>query len=155
MNEAHVSFLKKDFISLLEKIPFDKKPEWGSMTVQQMIEHFADVFRMSSGKFLNKKLVIPEEKVAGSQAFLMSDKPFPRGVSNPLVPTGPVPLKNPTLKEALKELESEKDYFFSVLETNKDHKIFHPYFGELDNEMNFQSVYKHALHHLKQFGVEI
>lgn len=155
MNDAHVSFLKKEFISLLEKLPFDKKPEWGSMTLQQMIEHFADVFRLGSGKFINRKLVIPEEKVAGSQAFLMSDKPFPRGVVNPILPKDPVPVRNATIKDALAEFQSEMNYFFSVLETNKDHKILHPYFGELDNEMNFQSVYKHALHHLRQFGVEV
>ncbi len=151
MNEAKVFFLKKEFIPLLEKIPFDKKPEWGSMTVQQMIEHFADVFRLASGKFANRKLVIPEEKVAGSQAFLMSDKPFPQGVSNPFIPKDPVPVRNADIKKALAELQTEIDYFFSVLETSKDFKIIHPYFGELDNEMNIQSVYKHALHHLKQF----
>src|SRR5215203_3017435 len=153
MNEAKVSFLKKEFIPLLENIPFDKNPEWGSMTVQQMIEHFADVFRLASGKFPNKKLVIPEEKLAGSQAFLMSDKPFPQGVSNPFIPKSPVPLKNADIKNALAELQSEMDYFFSVLETTKDLKIIHPYFGVLGPEMNLQSVYKHALHHLKQFGV--
>ena len=53
----------------------------------------------------------------------------------------------------LEELQSEMDYFFSVVETTKDFKVIHPYFGELDTEMNLQSVYKHALHHLKQFGV--
>ena len=104
MNEAKVSFLKKEFIPLLEKIPFDKTPEWGSMTVQQMIEHFADVFRLASSKFPNKKLVIPEEKLAGSQAFLMSDKPFPQGVSNPFIPKSPLPLKNADIKNALTEL---------------------------------------------------
>ena len=153
MNEAKVSFLKKEFIPLLEKIPFDKNPEWGSMTVQHMVEHFADVFRLASGKFPNKKLVIPEEKLAGSQAFLMSDKPFPQGVSNPFIPKAPEPVRNADIKDALAELQSEIAYFFSVLETTKDFKVIHPYFGELDNEMNLQSVYKHALHHLKQFGV--
>ena len=153
MNEVKVSFLKKEFIPLLEKIPFDKNPEWGSMTVQQMIEHFTDVFRLASGKFPNKKLVIPEEKLAGSQAFLMSDKPFPQGVANPFIPKSPVPLRSADIKNALAELQSEMDYFFSVLETTKDFKVIHPYFGELDAEMNLQSVYKHALHHLKQFGV--
>ena len=154
MNEAKVSFLKNEFIPLLKKIPFDKKPDWGGMSVQQMIEHFADVFRLASGKFANKKLVIPEEKIAGSQAFLMSDKPFPRGVSNPFLPKDPVPVRNETIEKALLELETEMNYFFSVLENNKDLKILHPYFGELNNEMNLQSVYKHALHHLNQFGVE-
>ncbi len=69
MNEAQVHFLKKEFIPLLEKIAFDKKPEWGSMTMQQMIEHFSDVFRLSSGKFVNKKLVVVEEKIPASQSF--------------------------------------------------------------------------------------
>jgi len=153
MNEAKVSFLKKEFIPLLEKISFDKNPEWGSMTTQQMIEHFADVFRLASGKFPNKKLVIPEEKLARSQAFLMSDEPFPQGVSNPFITKAPMPLKNPDIKTALAELKLEIDYFFSVLQTTTDFKVIHPYFGELDPEMNLQSVYKHALHHLKQFGV--
>jgi oxepin-CoA hydrolase/3-oxo-5,6-dehydrosuberyl-CoA semialdehyde dehydrogenase len=155
MNEVKISFFKNQFLPLLEKIPFDKKPEWGTMTVQQMIEHFADVFRLSSGKFLNKKLVVPEEKIVASQAFLMSDKPFPRGVSNPLLPKDPVPVRNADITNAIAELKVEMDYFLFVLETNKDFKILHPYFGELDPEMNLQSVYKHALHHLNQFGVTV
>lgn len=69
MNEAQVSFLKNDLVPLLENIPFDQKPEWGSMTVQQMIEHLSDVFRLASGKFINKKLVIPEEKLAAPGFF--------------------------------------------------------------------------------------
>lgn len=151
MNEAQVHFLKKEFIPLLEKIPFDKKPGWGNMTLQQMIEHFSDVFRLSSGKIINKKLVVPDEKIAGSQAFLMSDKPFPQGIRNPLMPLDPTPARNATIADALKELQDEMYYYFSVLET-RDFFILHPYFGKLGAEMNLQSVYKHALHHLKQFG---
>lgn len=154
MNEAKVSFLKKDFIPLVKKIPFDKNPVWGSMTVQQMIEHFSDVFRLSSGKLPNQKIVVPEEKIAASQTFLMSDKPFPQGVVNPLLPKA-TPVRNPTIEDAIKELRTELDYYFSVLETTKDFYIIHPYFGRLNAEMNLQSVYKHALHHLKQFGVEV
>ncbi len=84
----------------------------------------------------------------------MSDKPFPQGIANPLLPKGPTPVKNNKIEGAIKELQIEIDYYFSVLET-KGFYILHPHFGKLDAAMNLQSVYKHALHHLKQFGVEI
>jgi hypothetical protein len=39
------------------------------------------------------------------------------------------------------------------MESEQEFSILHPYFGQLNKEMNLQAVYKHALHHLKQFGV--
>jgi len=155
MNEAQVSFLKNEFIPLLEKIPFDKKPEWGGLTVQQMIEHLCDVQQLASGKIANKILVVPEEKIPAAQKFLMSDKPFPLDVVNPIFPKDPKPVRNTTIAEALKELRSELDFYFSILDLDQELIILHPYFGELNREMNLQAVYKHALHHLKQFGVVV
>jgi hypothetical protein len=155
MNEAQVSFLKTEFIPLLEKIPFDRKPVWGNMTVQQMIEHLSDVQQLASGKRANKILVVPQEKIPGSQKFLMSDKPFPQGVVNPLFPKDTKPIRNANIADALKELSSELSFYFSVLQSDTELIILQPYFGVLNKEMNLQAVYKHALHHLKQFGVVV
>ena len=154
MNEAQISFLKKDLVPLLQKIPFDKKPEWGAMTVHHMIEHLSEVLRYSSGKLSNQKIVIPEEKIPAAQAFLMSDKPFPTGVVNPLFPKDPSPVKIGSIDAALKELQGEIDYYLTVLNSNNEFTITHPYFGKLTTEMNLQAYYKHAVHHLRQFGVE-
>ena len=152
MNEAQTNFLRKELIPLLERIPFDKNPEWGSMTLQQMIEHLSEVQRLASGKRTNTLLVVPEEKISGSQKFLMSDKPFPQGTINPLFPKDPQPVRNASIAEALNELQTELDFYFSLLESNQEFTILHPYFGPLNKEMNLQAVYKHALHHLRQFG---
>jgi hypothetical protein len=153
MNATQVSFLKNDLIPLLGSIPSDKQPAWGNLTLQQMIEHLSDVQRLASGKISNKILVVPEEKIPNLQKFLMSDKPFPQGVVNPIFPKDPQPVRNATINEALNELRTEIDFYFSLIESEQEFSILHPYFGQLNKEMNLQAIYKHALHHLKQFGV--
>jgi hypothetical protein len=155
MNAAQVNFLKKELIPLLEKIPFDRKPLWGYMTVQQMIEHLSDVKRLASGQRTNTILAVPQEKIPALQQFLMSDKPFPQGVVNPLFPKDPQPIRNANISEALNEFQTELDTYFSLIESDQEFTVLHPYFGALNKEMNLQAMYKHALHHLKQFGVEI
>jgi hypothetical protein len=153
MNATQVSFLKNDLIPLLGSIPSEKQLAWGSLTLQQMIEHLSDVQRLASGKISNKILVVPEEKIPNLQKFLMSDKPFPQGVVNPIFPKDPQPVRNATINEALNELRTEIDFYFSLIKSEQEFSILHPYFGQLNKEMNLQAVYKHALHHLKQFGV--
>jgi hypothetical protein len=153
MNATQISFLKNDLVPLLGSIPSEKQPDWGNLTLQQMIEHLSDVQRLASGKISNKVLTVPEEKIPNLQKFLMSDKPFPQDVVNPIFPKDPQPVRNITTDEALKELQTEIDFYFSLIESDQEFSILHPYFGELNKEMNLQAVYKHALHHLKQFGV--
>jgi hypothetical protein len=152
MNATQISFLKNDLVPLLGSIPSEKLPDWGNLTLQQMIEHLSDVQRLASGKISNKVLAVPEEKIPNLQKFLMSDKPFPQGVVNPIFPKDPQPVRNVATDEALKELQTEIDFYFSLMESDQEFSILHPYFGQLDKEMNLQAVYKHALHHLKQFG---
>ena len=154
MNETQISFLKNELVPLLSKIPSDQKPQWGNMTVQQMVEHLSVVQRLSSGKTPNDRIVIPEEKIARSQQFLMSEQPLSPGVQNPLFPKDPPPVTNATLYDALKELQAEIDYYITALNSDEDFVITHPYFGRLNKEMNLQAAYKHALHHLRQFGVD-
>jgi hypothetical protein len=153
MDATQISFLKNDLVPLLGSIPSEKQPDWGNLTLQQMIEHLSDVQRLASGKISNKVLTVPEEKIPNLQKFLMSDKPFPQDVVNPIFPKDPQPVRNITTDEALKELQTEIDFYFSLIESDQEFSILHPYFGELNKEMNLQAVYKHALHHLKQFGV--
>lgn len=152
--DARIVFLKEKLIPLLRQLPSDQPPVWGKMTVQQMIEHLADTFRLASGRFVNTKLVTPPDQLEGFRQFLMSGQPFPKGIENPLLPKSPVPPRNATIEDALKELETERDYFFSVFEKNNQQITLHPYFGQLDFNMNVQAQYKHMLHHLKQFGAE-
>ncbi len=154
MQKDKIDFLKHKTVPLLTQLSTDTLPVWGTMTLQQMIEHLADAIRLSSGRFAHTKLITPEEKIPRMQAFLMGDQPFPQGTPNPFLNEGsPAPLKSSSVETAINEVQSEMDHYFSVIESSDQFEILHPYFGRLNNEMNLQQLYKHVVHHLTQFGV--
>ena len=155
MNAQIQDFLKHQFISLLKELPSDTRPLWGKMTLQQMMEHFSEAVRIASGKRVHTDIVTPPEHLPKMQAFLMSDKPFRENTKNPLLPETPAPVKHGSIGDALDELQEELDYFFTVFEENKLQQTRNPIFGDLNYEQNVQLMYKHALHHLRQFGVEV
>lgn len=150
-----VAFLKSHFTSLLRQCSSDTLPAWGKMTLQQMVEHFSDAMRVASGKLATTKIVTPAESLEKMREFMMSDKPFRENTTNPLMPEVPAPVRNKTVEEALVELQGEIDYFFTIFEDNHQQITRNPFFGDLDYEQNVQLLYKHALHHLRQFGLTV
>ena len=59
-----------------------------------------------------------------------------------------------TVQAAIGALQQELIYFFEAYEKKPQLVIRNPFFGDLNFEENVQLLFKHALHHLKQFGVE-
>lgn len=153
MNAAKIDFLKRRFIPLLKQIPSDTPPQWGKMTLQQMIEHFTDSVRIASGKTVHTDILTPPENFQRVRDFMLSDKPFRENTANPLMPAVPAPVKNISCNAALEELENEIKHFFSVFEKNNLRVTRNPFFGDLNYEENIHLLHKHALHHLRQFGV--
>ncbi|GAA4743457.1 DinB family protein [Flavisolibacter ginsenosidimutans] len=153
MNAEKAAFLQSRFVPLLQEIPTETPAAWGKMTLQQMIEHFADYTRIASGKVAHTEILTPPEQLDKARAFLESEKPFRENTPNPLMPETPAPVRNPSKAEAIKELKKELDDFFAVFEKNKLQVTRNPFFGDLTYEQNVQLLHKHALHHLKQFGV--
>ena len=154
-HDEKVLFLKKDFLSLLKQISSDAMPAWGKMTLQQMVEHFSDSVRIASGKSVFTEIHTPEQHLEKARDFLMSDKPFRENTPNKLMPEVPAPVRNKTLQESYSELEKELDYFFLVFQKNGQQVTRNPFFGDLNYEQNIQLLYKHALHHLRQFGLTV
>lgn len=66
----------------------------------------------------------------------------------------PAPLRYKTIQGAIGALHQEVIYFFEAFEKNPNLVTRNPFFGDLNFEENVQLLYKHALHHLRQFGVE-
>lgn len=124
------------------------------MNVQQMIEHFTDVMMVASGK-IKLPVATPPDRLPKFREFMMSEKPFKENTKSPVLAEEPVPLKKHTKEAAIGKLQEEIIYFFETFEKSPGLKTSNPVFGELDFEMNIQLLYKHALHHLKQFGIEI
>jgi hypothetical protein len=155
MSADKIDFLQHRFVSMLKQIPSDTPPKWGKMTLQQMIEHFADYTRIASGKTPFTDIMTPPGNLQRMRDFVMSDKPFRENTPNPLMPEVPAPVRNPSVEEAIKELKNEIEYFFTVFNKNNLRVTRNPFYGDLNYEQNVQLLHKHALHHLKQFGVVI
>lgn len=155
MNADKEKFLRYRLITLLKQVPSDIPPQWGKMTLQQMIEHFAESVRIASGKKIYTDIVTPEDRLQKMRDFMLSDKPFKENTVNPLMPVLPAPVQTRSVEEALQELQAEINYFFTVFEKNNLQVTRNPFFGDLNFEENVHLLYKHALHHLKQFGVTV
>ena len=148
-------FLKYRFIPLLKQIPSDTKPQWGKMTLQQMVEHFSESVRIASGKTVHIDFVFPAEQLQKNREFVLSEKPFRENTPNPLMAEVPAPVINVSTEEAINELDKEVNFFFTVFEKNNLQVTRSPFFGDLNFEQNVHLLHKHALHHLRQFGVAV
>jgi hypothetical protein len=154
MNLEKENFLRTKFIPLLQRLRTDTPGRWGKMNAQQMIEHFTYVVMVASGK-LSMPVVTPPDRLPKYREFMMSEKPFKENTKSPVLPEEPQPLKKHTKEAAVGKLQEELIYFFEVFEKDPGKKTNHPAFGELNFEENIQIMHKHALHHLRQFGVEV
>lgn len=83
----------------------------------------------------------------------MSEKPFKENTNNPLMGEEPSPLRYKTVQAAIGKLQQELITFLKYMRKIRNW-LFAILFGDLDFEQNVQLLHKHALHHLKQFGVE-
>ncbi len=139
-------------IPLLKTLPRDMPGKWGVMNAQQMVEHLADIFMIARGK-----LVLPAvnsgEVLEKSRAFLVSDKPFRENTKNPFLSELPKPARKETMELSINKLQEEIDYFFLSFDGNPSLTTSNPFFGELNYDLNVQLLYKHSMHHLRQFGL--
>jgi hypothetical protein len=148
------NFLRTRLVSLLQQLDPGTPPRWGKMNVQQMIEHYAgDAVRNASGRLKIDTILTPPENLQRMREFLMSEKPFKENTKNPLMAEEPAPLRYKTVQAAIGALQQELIYFFEAFEKDTNLITRNPFFGDLNFEQNVQLLYKHALHHLRQFGV--
>jgi hypothetical protein len=152
MDNAKEKFLKEEFIPLLEKLNGTEKGKWGVMNAQQMVEHFADAVKNASGKLI-LPVINEGERLQKSREFLMSEIPFKENTKNPLIPAEGISLRQLNMESAIKKLQKELDYFFDSFGNQPGLKTNNAFFGELGYDMNIQLLHKHAIHHLKQFGL--
>jgi hypothetical protein len=149
------NFLRTRLVTYLQRLDPATAPRWGRMSVQQMIEHYAgDAVRNASGRLKMETIITPPEQLERMREFMMSEKPFKENTKNPLMDEEPAPLRYKTVQAAIGALQQELICFFEAYEKQPDMVIRNPFFGDLNFEQNVQLLYKHALHHLRQFGVE-
>lgn len=154
MQEQKLGFITNDLFSLLAGISADSHASWGKMNAQQMVEHLADFFDVSSGK-ITFDLVTPEEHLPKYKEFLLSDKQFRENTKAPLSVIGeePFPLKFAGYDAALENLKRSVEGFVQYFREDPGTKTQHPVFGMLNFEEWILLHYKHVTHHLRQFSI--
>lgn len=155
MSLARENFLRAQLIRYLQQLDPQTPPRWGRMSVQQMIEHLAfDAIPLASGRLKIDQLITTPAQLPRMRQFLMSDKPFKENLRNPLLSEDPRPLRYNTPQAAISALQAALIDFFRAFEDAPLRTTHNPFFGDLNFEENVQLLYKHALHHLRQFGIE-
>ena len=136
--------------ALLRTLDPNQRPVWGIMTPQHLVEHIVGAWRISNGR-AQVKCIFEGEELAKRRAFIFSDAPYPKNITNPVTGDGLPKLRKPSLEAAIAQLEDEMSVFFEYHETNPGSIEIHPVFGDLtaDQWIHFQE--RHMRHHLMQF----
>ena len=152
MDQVKLNFIKVDFPLLAASLSQDAIGKWGKMSAQQMLEHVADFYKISTGK-ITMPLVSSPEHLEKLRAFLYSDKEFRENTKAPMLPDEPFPVRNASMNDALTELNAAIDDFIRLFDNEKGLVTQHPVFGDLNFEEWVLLHYKHVVHHAKQFGL--
>lgn len=141
----------ENVLSYLDRLDASKKPLWGTMTAQQMVEHLTHTLEVAMGN-ATYDLLIKEEQYEAMRKFILSDKPLPRDFQAVFAPANP-PLKFEEIELAVDdycEKWLDLELFFGE---NPEIETIHPHFGPLNFELWTRLHEKHLTHHLTQFGL--
>ena len=152
MDIEKLQFLTKDCLPLFKNIKGEAMGNWGIMNGQQMVEHVAAFFAVSTGK-IKFDLVTPLEHLPKYREFLLSDKDFRENTKAPasLIGEEALPLHYANMEEALVNMKQSIADFEDFFKDDKLKTTLHPVFGELNFDEWVLLHYKHVRHHLKQF----
>jgi oxepin-CoA hydrolase / 3-oxo-5,6-dehydrosuberyl-CoA semialdehyde dehydrogenase len=150
--ELRESFFRKLLCEALDALQDDARPGWGKMTAQQMVEHLLWAFELSTGEAI-VECPIPESQRVRLKAFLHDDRPTPHEFMNPALAAGLPPLRHVSVTAARAALRAEVDRFVRQSHAKPDVTRMHPLFGPIGAEEWERTHFKHAYHHLLQFGL--
>ena len=145
--------LKSDLQFIVQRIsaltPSDK-PVWGRMTVDQMVCHVYDSYRVALGEKSVSVAAVRVPRPVYKWLALQLPMKWPKGV-----PTRPE-VEQGVGGTVPAEFAADRADLLSVLarfcETNSNLSLSHPIFGEMTSEDWLRWGYLHADHHLRQFG---
>ena len=144
------TFLRTFYFGALDALTPEHRPLWGLMTPQQMVEHLAWTFEVSTGK-AEVDCPTPPDQIERMKRFLYSKRPSPHDYENPALIEGLPPLRQPDLRQARVWLLAEIDRFTTHQRTHPTALHTHPIFGPIGPDEWSRTHFKHGCHHLLQF----
>ena len=149
---SRAQFLRDVVPSALTLLHDHSLPAWGRMSPQQMVEHLAWGFDLSTGAQVTQ-CPVPEERRQRLKPFLYSNQPSPQDFMNPVLVSGLPPSCHPSLDAAKEALGAACNRFLEESQSAADVLRVHPLFGPLGHEDWSRVHFKHVFHHLLQFGL--
>ena len=143
---------KKQIIDLLKSLNTTKKPEWGIMTPQHMVEHLIVSMKMSNGGFIIPCRIPKEEIPKYKEIVLNPAIEMQKGIKAGGM-EGLLDLRFPTIEAAIDKLENEIDKFHQYFEANPEILVVNPVVDEIGYEDWIIFHNKHFKHHLNQFNL--
>lgn len=129
------------------KLTPDSRALWGRFTVDRMLAHVVETFRMALGELPVKSKNLPL-RYWPVKIIVIYVAPWPKGL-----PTAPelIARSPETVNRELATLETYMERF-ARLENQREWPE-HPAFGKLSRRLWGRLGYRHLDHHLRQFGV--
>lgn len=148
-----VNFLNEDEIrSKLSVLKENSKPLFGKMNAQQMIEHLSAVTQIANGNW-NINVFVSDDKTTRRKPFLDTENELQTGFKASFLAEEPNLLKFNSIDEAVNDLINQINLFVKVFTDDKNRKVVHPFFGELNFDYWKKFQVKHFTHHFKQFDL--
>ena len=137
---------RDELISRIQLLNENSTAQWGKMSVSQMLKHCSQWDEMALGKTSYKQSLLG--RLFGKVALrnMLKDKPMKKNL--PTVPSFIIKGETDVAEEKKKWIALLHEYASSSIDG-----FIHPFFGAMTKENTGYVVYKHADHHLKQFGV--
>jgi hypothetical protein len=137
---------RKELLARICTLDERSQPQWGQMTVYQMLHHCILWEEMALGRQLYRQSFLG--RLFGQIALknMLKDAPMKRNL--PTVPGFKI--------DGSGEVAAEKAKLIGLIGEHahcSNPGFIHPFFGQLTKEQGGLITYKHADHHLRQFGV--
>ena len=140
----------EQLIKRVENLQPDSPPLWGKMTATEMLLHCNNVHEslLQPAKESGKKTSIKQYLVRWIVLYIIPRYPKNRQTPKRFKVEGMI---------TNFEFQDQKTRFMELVRRFADHKEqinhYHPYFGQLSVKEWGITSYKHADHHLRQFGL--
>jgi len=140
---------RNEILQRVEKLTPQSQPMWGKMNVAQMLAHCSNAAKMPTADIKTERVSFPINLLGMFfKSKILGDMPFRRNS-----PTAP---EIKVVNE--RDFQAEKSNFITALKKlgqgeQAVKSDMHPFFGKMTPKEWGRINYKHADHHLSQFGV--
>lgn len=147
MNNIFDSLHTDEIIKRIDRLSVNSQPNWGKMTVAQMLAHCSSFQDIAMGYTFPKRSWLGVFVGRLAKPTFYNDKPLPKNMST--IPT--ILISDNRDFSIEREKLKHKIIIFQENGPEKCTNHPHPFFGGLTPTQWGKGIYKHLDHHLKQF----